>query len=776
MVNPAYRASLPITEPRRPAAMPMDVRDAVAPEPISRVRPPQGAPNVLIILLDDMGFGASSSFGGPCRMPNAERLAGAGLRLTRFHTTALCSPTRASLMTGRNHHTAGAGNITEIATSHDGYTSVRPASCATLPEILRMNGYNTSCFGKWHQTPVWETSRSGPFDRWPTGEGFERFYGFMGGETDQWHPSLFEGTTPIPTPDRPGYHLSEDLADRLIADIRAQQASTPDQPFFSDLSFGACHAPHHAPREYIEAYRGAFDAGWDAQRAATLERQKELGLVPADTRLSPRPAEIGGWDEQPQDARRLYARMMEAYAGFATHADAQVGRVLDALEDLEILDDTIIFYVMGDNGASAEAGPHGCLNEYAAFNLSAETVAEMLERIDEIGSPTTFNHYPVAWAHAMNTPFQWTKQLASHWGGTRVGTIVHWPAGITARGSVRHQFTHVNDVAPTILELAGIPEPSSVNGITQKPMEGVSMAYMFDEADAPERHVTQYFEIFGNRGIYHDGWSACSKHEVPWELAGASGPFAEDVWELYAPDDYAQCRDVAAERPEHLRKLQELFLIEGAKYNVFPLDDRKVARVVAEMAGRPRVGDPQSMTLYPGMRHLSENTLPDTRNRSWTVTAYIEVTDEPPRGALVAQGGRFGGWSLYLRDGAAAFHYSWLNREHYEITDTELLAPGPHTVCYRFTYDGGGVGKGGLGELLVDGKPSGSVRLARTVPFIYHATDWLDIGEDNGAPVTTHYGTPGGRFNGRIEKVVLRGGTDVSEDPAAEMRARASTQ
>ncbi|MFI7413836.1 arylsulfatase [Streptomyces sp. NPDC049627] len=775
MVNPAYRATLPINEPRRPAATPMDVRDAEMPEPVTRMRPPKGAPNVLLILIDDMGYGASSSFGGPCRMPVADRLAENGLRLSRFHTTAMCSPSRASLLSGRNHHTVGAGGITEIATSQPGYTSARPASCATLPEILRMNGYNTSCFGKWHQTPTWETSRTGPFDRWPTGEGFERFYGFMGAETNQWRPTLFEGTSPIPTPDRPGYHLSEDLVDRLIADLREQQALSPDQPFFSYLSFGACHAPLHAPRESIDAYRGEFDHGWDEQRERTLARQKELGIVPEHTELSPRPAEIGAWEEQPEDARRLYARMMESYAGFATHTDEQVGRVVDALEEMGVLDDTIILYVMGDNGASAEAGPHGCLNEYASYNGIKETVPEMLARIDETGGPDTLAQYPVAWAHAMNAPFQWTKQMASHWGGTRVGTIVHWPAGIRARGEVRHQFTHMNDVAPTILELAGIPEPTSVNGVAQKPMEGVSMAYAFDEADAPERHTTQYFEIFGNRGIYHNGWSACTKHEVPWELAGRPGPFTEDVWELYAPDDHAQCRDLAAEQPERLRKLQDLFLIEAAKYDVFPLDDRKVLRMDSELVGRPRLGNGRAVTLYPGMRHLNESVLPDTKNRSWTVTAQIEVGDEPARGAVVAQGGRFAGWALFLREGAPAFHYSWVDREHYEISAPEPLGPGRHTLRYRFTYDGGGVGKGGLGQLFVDGEPAGSVRLNHTVPFVYHATEWLDVGEDNGVPVTD-YGTRGGRFSGRIEKVVLEVGDDLCEDPAGEAQAMVSVQ
>ncbi|MDX2935529.1 arylsulfatase [Streptomyces ipomoeae] len=780
MANHAYRSSLPITEPQRPAATPMDIREAGAPVPLRRVTAPEGAPNVLMILLDDMGYGASSAFGGPCRMPTAERLAAGGLRFSRFHTTAICSPTRASLLTGRNHHTVGMGGITEVSTSQPGYDAVRPDSCAPLAEILRLNGYNTGAFGKWHQTPTWETSRSGPFDHWPTGEGFERFYGFSGGETDQWQPTLFEGNKAIRTPGREGYHLSEDLADRLIADIREQQAMTPGKPFFHYLSFGAVHAPHQAPKEYIDAYRGQFDDGWDAQRERTLARQKKLGLVPRDAMLSPRPASIRAWDGLDDAAKRLYARMMEAYAGMATHTDDQVGRVVDALDEMGLLDNTIVYYILGDNGASAEAGEHGCLNEYAAYNLHQESVESMLERIDEIGGPTVFNHYPVGWAHAMNTPFQWTKQIASHWGGTRNGMIAHWPDGIAEQGGIRDQFTHVNDVAPTILEIAGLPEPSSVNGVTQKPMEGVSMAYTFDAADAPEQHTTQYFEIFGNRGIYHHGWSACTMHGVPWELAGAPVPFTEDVWELYAPDDFSQSRNLAAENPEKLRELQDLFLIEGAKYQVFPLDDRKVVRVDPDLVGRPRIGDPRKVTLYPGMRHLSENTLPDTKNRSWRVTADIEITDgpEPARGAVIAQGGRFGGWSLYLHEGAPEFCYSWLDIQRYEITGTtDRLAPGKHTLTYVFTYDGGGMGKGGLGELFVDDKPVGSVRLERTIPFVYHATDWLDVAEDNGAPVTERYGTENGVFTGgRVGKVVLEVGEAQGSDPVGTARAHASVQ
>ncbi|MGV9713354.1 arylsulfatase [Gordonia sp. NPDC003424] len=775
MVHADYRTSLPIQQPRPAQPAAMDVRHTETPASLQPLRPPAGAPNVVMILLDDMGFGASSAFGGPCRMPVAERLAAEGLRYTRFHTTAMCSPTRAALLTGRNHHTAGMGVITELATAFPGYSSSRPDSVATLPEMLRRNGYSTGCFGKYHQTPTWEMSRSGPFDRWPTGEGFEKFYGFMGGETDQYAPTLFEGTTPVATPQREGYHLSEDIAERAIADIRQQQALSPDKPFFSYLSFGAVHAPHHAPAEYVESYRGDFDHGWDAQRERTLSRQKELGILPEETDLSARPDEIGAWDEQPENARRLYARMMEAYAAMATHTDEQIGKVVDALDELGQLDNTMIIYILGDNGASGEGGPHGCLNEFATYNLEPATVEQMLERIDEIGGPSLFNHYPVGWAHAMNTPYQWTKQIASHWGGTRNGMIVHWPAGIEAAGENRHQFTHVNDVAATILEAAGLPEPTTVNGVAQKPFEGVSMVYSFDDADAPEQHTTQYFELFSNRGIYHDGWSACTIHGIPWVFDGETPSFADDDWELYAPGDISQAHNLASAEPERLQQLKDLFLIEGAKYNVFPLDDRKVVRLHAPTVGRPQLmAGRTTLTLFPGMSHMNENVVPDTKNCSWRVGVEVGV-GASDAGALVTQGSRFGGWALYLRDGVPAFHYSWIDVEHYEIVADERLAPGDHTVEYDFSYDGGGVGKGGIGRLFVDGICVGETVLEHTVPFLYHTTDGLDVGADNGSPVTEHYGTPGGVFTGTIHRVVLETDTDKGDEPgAAEARLRAA--
>ena len=738
---------------------------------IEPLRPPKGAPNVLLILIDDMGFGAASPFGGPCQMPTAQRLADNGLRFSRFHTTALCSPTRAALLTGRNHHSVGMGAITELATAWPGYNSIRPASAAPIAEVLKLNGYNTACFGKWHQTPVWETSATGPFDRWPTGEGFERFFGFSGGETDQYHPSVFEGTLPVTTPDDPDYHFSADIADRTISFVREQQAMTPDKPFFVYLSFGATHAPHHVPASYVEPYRGRFDDGWDAQREKTLARQRELGIVAADCELSARPEEIPAWDSLSDDHHRLHVRMMETYAGFASHTDEQVGRVIDTLGDMGVLDDTLVFYLLGDNGASAEAGPDGTLNELAQYNLVPETIPQMLERIDEIGGPTLYNHYPVGWAHAMNTPYQWTKQIASHWGGTRNGMIVHWPNGFGARGELRNQFTHCIDVVPTILEAAGLPAPARVNGVDQKPIEGTAFTYAFDGADAPERHTTQYFELVGNRGIYHQGWSACTIHLVPWILSGDHPPLADDDWELYAPGDHSQAHNIAAEQPERLARLQELFLIEAAKHQVFPIDDRKVERLDPAYVGRPDLmAGRTTLTLYPGATHLGESTVPNVKNCSHSITAEITVGDSVPNGAVVAQGGRFGGWTLYLNDGVPGYCHNWVDHEYYYVNSTEPLTPGRHTLRYEFDYDGGGAGKGGTGRLLVDAAMVAEGRIDNTCGYLFAATDALDVGRDTGAQVIDHYQSPDGRCTATVHHVTIDIGSERHDDPDGAVR------
>ena len=542
---------------------------------------PRARPTCCIILIDDAGFGSNSAFGGPCQTPNLEKLAAGGLKYNRFHTTALCSPTRAALLTGRNHHSAGMGGITEIATGAPGYSSVLPNTISPLARTLKLNGYSTAQFGKCHEVPVWETSPVGPFDAWPTGGGgFEYFYGFIGGEANQWYPTLYEGTTPVEPKKTPeeGYHLMADMTDKAMAWVAQQKALAPDKPFFVYFAPGATHAPHHVPKEWADKYKGKFDQGWDKLREETIARQKALGVIPADCQLTARHAEIPAWDDMPEALKPILRRQMEVYAGFLEYTDHHVGRLIDGLKKLNILDDTLIYYITGDNGASAEGTLNGAYNEMANFNgLAAfETPEFLMERYEKLGGPESYNHYAVGWAHAMNTPYQWTKQVASHWGGTRNGTIVHWPNGIKAKGEIRSQFHHVIDVAPTILEAAGLPEPVSVNGVQQRPIEGVSMLYSFNDAKAAERHETQYFEMFGNRGIYHKGWTAVTKHGTPWVLVGRKTvALDDDVWELYdTSKDWSQANDLSKQMPEKLHELQRLWLIEATRYNVLPIDDR----------------------------------------------------------------------------------------------------------------------------------------------------------------------------------------------------------
>jgi arylsulfatase A-like enzyme len=570
--------------------------------PITALRPPADAPNVLIVLIDDVGFGASSTFGGPCNTPTAERLAAGGVKLNRFHTTALCSPTRQTLLTGRNHHSVGMGGITEIATSAPGNSSVRPKDKAPIAETLLLNGYSTAQFGKCHEVPVWEVSPVGPFHQWPTGSGFEYFYGFVGAEANQYYPTLFEGTSPVEPPKSPeeGYTLTEDLTDHAITWVRQQKAMMPDKPFFMYFAPGATHAPHHVPKEWSDKYKGKFDEGWDVAREQILPRQKDLGVVPPDAELTPRHAEIPAWNDMPAELRPVLARQMELYAGFLEQTDHEVGRLVDTLEDLGVLGDTLVYYIIGDNGASAEGTLNGSFNEMAMLNgmPEIETTEFLLSKIDDFGTPKAYNHYAVGWAHAMCTPYQWTKQIASHWGGTRNGTIVHWPNGFDATGETRDQFHHVIDVAKTILDAAGLPEPMAVNGIAQAPLEGFSMLSTLRNSDAPENHDLQYFEILGNRGVYHKGWTAVTKHRTPWTTETPPA-FNDDVWELYGPDDWTQAHNLAKENPQKLADMQRLWLIEAVKYNVVPLDDRTFERFNADLAGRPQLIRGNSQLLFP---------------------------------------------------------------------------------------------------------------------------------------------------------------------------------
>ena len=761
------RTVLPIPDPQHVGVTTYDAKDPdTSFPPIEPLRPPEGAPNVLVILIDDAGFGSSSAFGGPCQTPNFERLAEKGLRYNRFHTTALCSPTRQALLTGRNHHAVGMGGITEIATSAPGYNSIRPKSAAPLAETLKLNGYSTAQFGKCHEVPVWETSPMGPFHGWPTGSGFEHFYGFVGGETNQYAPAIYQDTVPV-EPDRTpeeGYHFTEDMTDRTVDWIRQQKALMPDKPFFIYYAPGATHAPHHVPTEWSDKYKGKFDQGWDKLREESFERQKKLGVIPKDAELTARPAEIPAWDETPDDMKPILARQMEVYAGFMEHTDHHTGRLIDALEDLEILDDTLVYVIVGDNGASAEGTPNGCFNELIILNgaFGLETVDFMTSRINEFGTPTAYNHYAVGWAHAMDTPFQWTKQIASHWGGTRNGTIVHWPNGIKAKGEARTQFHHVIDVAATVLDVAGLPEPTSVNGIQQMPLHGVSMATSFDDAGAAETRETQYFEMFCNRGIYHKGWTAVTRHSIPW-VATESPAFDDDVWELYGPDDWTQAHDLSQEQPEKLHELQRLFLIEAGKYNVLPLDDRRFERFNPDLAGRPQLIKGNRQLLFGGMGRLSENSVVPLKNKSHAVTAVIEVPESGAEGVIVAQGGAFGGWTLYAHEGKPAYCYNLFGLQQFKVYGESAIPAGEHQVRVEFSYDGGGLGKGGDAVLFLDGEKVGEGRVDATVPMAFSADETTDIGSDSATPVSDDVTAGETEFSGRVKWVEIDLGDDAAD-------------
>jgi arylsulfatase len=735
--------------------------------PIQPLRPPAGAPNVLVVLLDDVGFGASSAFGGPVHTPTAERLAAGGLKYNRFHTTALCSPTRAALLSGRNHHTVGFGAITEMATSAPGNNSLRPNTCAPLAEVLKLNGYATAQFGKCHEVPVWETSPVGPFNSWPSGGGgFEYFYGFIGGETNQYQPALYEGTTPV-EPDRSpeeGYHLTEDLSRKALRWVRQQKSLTPDKPFFIYWAPGATHAPHHVPAEWADRYKGKFDQGWDQLRLETLERQKRLGVVPPDTLLTERHGEIPAWDEIDAEMKPVLARQMEVYAGFLEHVDHHLGTLVDGLADLEILENTLIYYIIGDNGASAEGSLQGTFNEMITLQGFGhlETVDYLRERIEKFGGVEAYNHYAVGWAHAMCTPYQWTKQVASHFGGTRNGTIVHWPAGIQAKGELRSQFHHVIDLAATVLEAAGLPQPQFVNGVQQKPLEGVSMLYSFDAKDAAERHETQYFEMIGNRGIYHKGWTAVTRHRTPWKTGAVQLPaFDDDVWELYDTNtDWSQARDLARDQPEKLKELQRLWLIEASKYNVLPLDDRFAERANATLAGRPQLAKGKRQLLFGGMGRLSEGSIIDYKNASHAITAELEVPAKGADGVIVAVGGSIGGWSLYAKAGQLRYAYNFFGL-HTTIVEGQSIPPGHHQVRVEFAYDGHGIAKGGGLSLYLDGNKVGEGRIEQTEPFIFSADETLDIGFESGSSVTSDYSS--NRFSGEVNWVQIDVGEDAND-------------
>jgi arylsulfatase len=680
------------------------------------------------------------------------------------------------------------GGITEIATGAPGYNSILPNTISPLAQTLKLNGYSTAQFGKCHEVPVWQTSPAGPFNQWPTGgSGFEYFYGFIGGEANQWYPTLYEGTTPVEPEKTPeeGYHLMEDMTDKAIGWIGQQKALAPDKPFFVYFAPGATHAPHHVPKEWADKYKGKFDAGWDKLREETFARQKKIGVIPKDCQLTDRHKEIPSWDEMPDAFKPVLRRQMEVYAGFMEYTDFHVGRLFDSFEKLNILENTLIYYIIGDNGASAEGSLNGCFNEMSYFNglQSLETPEYLMERLDKLGGPESYNHYAVGWAHAMNTPYQWTKQVASHWGGTRNGTIVHWPKGIKSKGEIRSQFSHVIDVAPSILEAAGLPEPHSVNGVQQKPIEGVSMLYSFHDAKAPEQHETQYFEMFGNRGIYHKGWTAVTRHRTPWAALNAKVPaFNDDVWELYdTTKDWSQAKDLSKEMPEKLHELQRLWVIEATRYNVLPLDDRMVEKINPDTAGRPVLIKGKTQVLFGGMGHLSENCVLNLKNKSHSVTAEIVVPENGAEGVIIAQGANIGGWSLYAKDGKLKYCYNHGGFNHYYVEATSPIPSGEHQVRMEFAYAGGGLGKGGKVSLFTDGKKVGEGDIAATLAMIFSADDGCDVGEDTGAPVSEDYGPHGNGFNGKIKGVQLAiaeaaEDTDHLIDPADAIRMAMARQ
>jgi arylsulfatase A-like enzyme len=758
------RSVLPIREPVYAPITEVDVRKAVAP-PRFEVKAPKGAPNVVIVLIDDLGFGVPGAFGGPVPMQTLDRLAREGLRYNNFHTTALCSPTRAALKSGRNHHTVNMAFITEMATSFPGATGQVPGKAAPLAETLRLNGYSTAAFGKWHETAAWEVSVSGPFDRWPTRQGFDRFYGFIGGETNQWAPYLYDGVTPVELSGDPDYHFMTDMTDKARTWIKQQKALTPDKPVFIYFAPGATHAPHHVPRPWIERWRGRFDQGWDTLREQTLARQVQLGVVPAGTRLAAKPPAIRDWSALTPDEQRLFARQAEVFAAFAEYTDHEVGRMLEAFGEVGQADNTLVFYIAGDNGTSGEGGSHGMFNEYTYFNGVQEKVEDMLRLVDQWGGPETYPHMAAGWAVAFNAPFGWMKQVPSDFGGTRNGMVVSWPRGIKAKKGIRTQFSHVIDVAPTILEAIGLPEPKEVNGVEQVPIEGKSLKYSFEDAGAKERRTTQYFEIAGNRAIYHDGWFARTIHRAPWEPKGRH-PLEEDVWELYdTRKDFSLADDLAAQHPERLRELQGVFLAEARRYGVLPIDDRVFERLDAARVGRPDLmAGRSSLTLAEGITGLMEPVFINIKNRSKSVTAEIEVPAERGHGTLIAQGGRFGGWSLYLKDGVPAYTYNFLGLQRTTIAAEAPLAPGRHTVRFEFAYDGGGPGKGGLGSLFVDGAKVAEGRIPATQPGLFSADETTDVGIDLGTPVVEEIGAERpSRFTGRIPKLTV----EVSSPGAA---------
>ncbi|MGB8330867.1 MAG: arylsulfatase, partial [Polyangiales bacterium] len=747
------REKIPIPDPVFKGKIGKTYEDSTPdyPRPIEA---PKDAPNVLLVLLDDVGFGMTSAFGGPVPTPNLDELAKEGLSYTRFHTTALCSPTRAALLTGRNHHSVGTGVIIEMATGYPGYTGIIPRSTATIAEILRDNGYATAMFGKAHNTPETQISPAGPFDNWPTGQGFDYFYGFNQGETNQYYPTLYRNTTPVAQPKTPeqGYQFTEDMTDEAIAWIGNEQAADPERPWFVYFSTPGVHAPHQVTQEWRDKYKGKFDHGWDKQRELTYAKQLETGIIPKGTKLTPRPEEIPAWEERSADAKKVYTRLMENYAAYMAYTDHEVGRLIDSLEASGQLDNTLVIYVVGDNGASAEGGLEGTFSELASLLGVQLGLQSTISRIDEIGGPTSEPHVPVGWAWAMDAPFQWTKQVASHFGGTRNALVIHWPEGINAKGEIRTQFHHVIDIVPTILEATRIPAPTKVKGIEQKPIEGVSMLYSFDDARAEDRRTTQYFEMLTNRAIYDHGWIAASRFGVPWQMAGREGDFLDAPWELYKIDeDFSEAVDLAAKYPDKVETLQAAFDAEARKYDVYPLDSRMSERMDPKLRS---TGEPKTSWTYHGNAvWLPEPIGPQLFPRPHTIVAGLEIPKGGAEGVVTCAGGFSAGWSLYVKDGKPNFRYTFFDVADVSIPGTVALPEGEVTVKTEFTPDGSKEGGGTL-KLFVNDAPAGEGTLTRT--SFRHGLEPFEVGRDSITAIDPAYRDKGQfPFTGRIQHVTF---------------------
>ena len=755
-VDQLDRNVLPIPAPNYRPSTEWDVRKATPP-PRFEVKAPKGAPNVVIVLVDDLGFAGTSTFGGPVSTPTFDRMASEGVHYNNFHTTAVCSPTRAAIKSGRNHHDNNMGGIIETGTAFPGNTGQIPNDVAPLAKMLQLNGYSTAAFGKWHELTAWEASVSGPFTRWPTRQGFDKFYGFLGGETNQWAPFIYDGVTPVELPEDPDYHFLSDMTDQTISWMKYQKALTPDRPFFVYYAPGATHAPHHVPQEWIDRWKGKFDMGWDKLRDQILARQVKQGIVPKGTVLTEKPSAIPDWVTLTDNEKRLFTHQAEVFAAYIEMTDYEIGRIVKTIEGTGQLDNTLIFFVYGDNGTSAEGGRNGMFNEMTYFNGVQEKVEDMLKNMDKWGGPETYPHMAAGWAVAFDTPYKWTKQVASDHGGTKVGMAVHWPAGIKSKGELRSQFHHVVDVAPTVLEAAGIPEPREVEGVPQKPMDGVSMVYSFDNADAEGQRVTQYFEMFGNRGIYHDGWFARTIHKAPWERHPRRG-IEEDIWELYdMSTDFSLAKDLSKQNPEKLVAMRIIFMEEAVRNNVLPIDDRTIERVNPATAGRPDLmAGRTSLTLAGGMTGMTENIFINVKNKSKTITAEVEVPEDGANGAIIVQGGRFGGWALYVKDGVPAYDYNFLGLSSTTIAATKPLKPGKATIRFEFDYDGGGLAKGGDATLYVNDKKVAEGRIERTQPMIFSADETADVGIDLATPVVEAIGSESeSRFTGSISSVTV---------------------